>query len=222
MNLNKLSKMLNVYCKDMIPGGLADNSKKKFNPRALNKGRKIEMEHTNDPEIAEEIAKDHLTEDSEYYEKLEKYVEAFYRYAQDAQLDTPNITIQPGRPEANCALEILKLWKPGYFIGVREIIIGPSANYGYVESGPDKDPAVIYINADRIVAESGQQSGKAAALAAAEVIAHEKGHVDSFDENQGFVGGESPAEAQEQEFRQWLDSGGMNQIENLSCFKSLN
>lgn len=148
-------------------------------------------------------------------------VKLAYIFSKLAQTETPNITIQPGHPEANCALEILKRWKPDYFVGVKEIIIGPSANYGYVESGPEKDPTVIYINADRIVAESGQQRGKAAALACARVIAHKKGHVASFDAVQGFVGGESPAQVQEQDFDNWLNSVGMQQIELLPCYQGL-
>jgi hypothetical protein len=153
--------------------------------------------------------------------KLTRYTDAFWAQVKYAQVETPNISIQPGKPEANCALEILKLWKPDYFVGVSEIVIGPSANYGYVESGPDKDPSRIYINADRIVAESGVQQGRAAAIACAQVIAHEKGHVASFDESQGFVGGETPAEAQEAEFENWLNSGGMQRVESLPCYQSL-
>lgn len=58
--------------KDAINGGLADNKNPKdFNPKSLEKGMKVEMEHTNDPKIAIEIAMDHLTEDPNYYEKLE-------------------------------------------------------------------------------------------------------------------------------------------------------
>lgn len=43
-----------------------------FEPRALRKGAKVEMEHTRDPRVAERIAMDHLSEDSRYYDKLEK------------------------------------------------------------------------------------------------------------------------------------------------------
>lgn len=226
MDIIKLNYMANSLFSsakniNLIPGGLADHSKKHFNPKSLQKGKKVEMEHTNDPNVAEEIAKDHLTEDKNYYEKLEKCVEAFHRFAQDPQLDSPNVTIQPGKPEANAALDILKLWNPQFFQGTREIVIGPSPNYGFVESGPNKDPSIIYLNADRIVAESGQQNGKAAALATAEVIAHEKGHIDSYDPSQGFQGGESPAEQKEQEFRQWLNSGGLQQVESLPSYQSL-
>lgn len=218
--------------KDLIHGGLTDKRKSGFDPDQLRKGIKVEMEHTADRAVAKEIAQDHLAEDPKYYDHLKemekKYSKAYvfaslylrYVMAQD-QTNTPNITIQPGKPEANCALDILKKWKPDYFIGVRSIVLGPSPNYGYVESGPDKDPTVIYINADRIVNEAGQQKGKAAAIATARVIAHEKGHVASFDANKGFVGGETPAQVQEQEFDNWLNSGGMQQIESLPSYQAL-
>jgi Protein of unknown function (DUF5661) len=57
--------------KDRIPGGLADKKKPSdFDPRALRQGVKVEMEHTSDPEVASEIARDHLVEDKKYYDKL--------------------------------------------------------------------------------------------------------------------------------------------------------
>jgi len=56
---------------DIIPGGLADLRKPgEFNQKDLADGIKIELEHTSDPKIAEEIAMDHLTEDPSYYKKL--------------------------------------------------------------------------------------------------------------------------------------------------------
>ena len=58
--------------KDIIPGGLADGkSEKDFNKNSLDKGIKVEMEHTTSKSIAKEIAMDHLTEDPKYYDKLE-------------------------------------------------------------------------------------------------------------------------------------------------------
>jgi len=58
---------------DIIPGGLADGkTDKDFDPEALAAGVKVEMEHTSDPKIAHEIARDHLTEDPSYYKKLAK------------------------------------------------------------------------------------------------------------------------------------------------------
>ena len=56
---------------DLIPGGLADKSThNQFDPEQLAKGIKVELEHTNDVRIAEEIAMDHLKEDAKYYDKL--------------------------------------------------------------------------------------------------------------------------------------------------------
>jgi hypothetical protein len=43
-----------------------------YSKKELKKGTSVEMEHTNDPEVAEQIAKDHLEEFPEYYEELEK------------------------------------------------------------------------------------------------------------------------------------------------------
>ena len=63
-------------------GGLSDNMSlediaKKHNTtlsevqEQLQKGMEVEMEHTDDSDIAIEIAKDHLVEDLYYYDKLE-------------------------------------------------------------------------------------------------------------------------------------------------------
>lgn len=66
-----------------IKGGLGDNmsleklSKKhnvslEFITKQCEKGTKVESEHTKDPKVAREIARDHLTEDPRYYIKLAK------------------------------------------------------------------------------------------------------------------------------------------------------
>jgi DNA topoisomerase I len=58
---------------DKIPGGLADNKKPEdFDQTQLAKGVKVELEHTSDRSLAQEIAMDHLTEDPSYYVKLER------------------------------------------------------------------------------------------------------------------------------------------------------
>lgn len=49
-----------------------------FDSKQLKKGTDVEFEHTNDPEIAKEIAKDHLAETGHYYillEIMEKFAE---------------------------------------------------------------------------------------------------------------------------------------------------
>jgi hypothetical protein len=59
--------------KDLLPGGEADNVPDREFPRAaLAKGQKHEHEHTDNDQIAKEIAKDHLSEDPRYYEKVEQ------------------------------------------------------------------------------------------------------------------------------------------------------
>jgi len=48
---------------DKIPGGRADNlADDEFNKKELSKGQDVEMEHTDDPELAKEITKDHMVE----------------------------------------------------------------------------------------------------------------------------------------------------------------
>lgn len=58
--------------KDQMSGGLADKKKPSdFCPKQLAKGVRVELEHTDDLDIAKEIAMDHLAEDPKYYDKLE-------------------------------------------------------------------------------------------------------------------------------------------------------
>jgi hypothetical protein len=58
---------------DKLPGGGADHTPdSKFPPKSLAEGAKHEREHTDDEQVAKEIAKDHLQEDSAYYEKIKQ------------------------------------------------------------------------------------------------------------------------------------------------------
>jgi hypothetical protein len=55
-----------------IPGGRADGkSPDDYNQKELERGRKIEHEHTPDPDTAREISMDHLEEHEDYYAGLE-------------------------------------------------------------------------------------------------------------------------------------------------------
>ena len=76
------------FNEDEIEGGLSDNlSCQEIADKhgvsidhimtQLNKGIKIEMEHTDDEELAKEIAKDHITEYPYYYDELEKMEKKF-------------------------------------------------------------------------------------------------------------------------------------------------
>ena len=54
-------------------GGEADDKKPSdFDSKQLFDGIRVELEHTNDIEIAVEIAMDHLSSDMNYYKKLRK------------------------------------------------------------------------------------------------------------------------------------------------------
>jgi len=62
-----------VQKSDKIPGGLADKKKPSdFDSKKLKEGIKVELEHTSDKKIAQEIAMDHLMEDPDYYKKLKE------------------------------------------------------------------------------------------------------------------------------------------------------
>jgi len=57
---------------NIIVGGRGDNlTPKDVDPSEYKKGLKVEMEHTNNKDIASEIALDHLAEDDHYYTHLE-------------------------------------------------------------------------------------------------------------------------------------------------------
>lgn len=59
--------------KDKIPGGIGDKKDiKDFCPKQVAMGIRVELEHTSDKAIAEDIVKDHLTEDPMHYTKLKE------------------------------------------------------------------------------------------------------------------------------------------------------
>lgn len=56
-----------------LTGGVGDaTAPQDVNPAEFSMGQTVEMEHTTDPNIASEIALDHLSEDPNYYTKLRK------------------------------------------------------------------------------------------------------------------------------------------------------
>lgn len=63
---------------DKITGGKADKNKPEdFDPEQLAMGIKVEREHTKDPDLAREIAMDHLKENPRYYTYLKKMEKQF-------------------------------------------------------------------------------------------------------------------------------------------------
>jgi shikimate kinase len=62
---------------DLLSGGEADGkADNKFSKKELTRGTRHEHEHTDNDQIAKEIAKDHLSEDAAYYDKQEKIEKA--------------------------------------------------------------------------------------------------------------------------------------------------
>lgn len=130
----------------------------------------------------------------------------------DPQLSSPQVSVEPVDTFVQKAVDLLKSKDSQFFVGVRRIVIDMGQGYGRVESGPGKDPAVIHINLAAIKNSLKSQLGNAPqgqfeeqlVKQIAEVIAHERGHTKSFKEDQGFVGGEAPAEAAEREMHQKL------------------
>lgn len=60
-----------LHLGDLLPGGKGDARPDwMFDPIQLARGIAVEREHTTNPAVAKEIAKDHLTEDPQYYVKL--------------------------------------------------------------------------------------------------------------------------------------------------------
>jgi hypothetical protein len=81
--LDRLKVLYIRLCEDALPGGKADNKcladiakHHKVPVEEIQKqydiGIKIEMEHTTDKKIADEICRDHLWEIKDYYTRLSK------------------------------------------------------------------------------------------------------------------------------------------------------
>lgn len=73
VSVDEIQKESSSEFVEHLEGGLAAGKKpSQFDHKNLMAGRRVEMEHTRSPEIATEIAMDHLTEDPGYYQKLRK------------------------------------------------------------------------------------------------------------------------------------------------------
>jgi hypothetical protein len=86
--------------------------------KAHEEGVKVESEHTNDKNVADEIARDHLNEKPDYYKKLKKYVEDVFQDAQaatqtvfDGATNTDDTTQNKKREMSKSARMIKALYK---------------------------------------------------------------------------------------------------------------
>lgn len=76
--LPEITRTVTGYTKDLLPGGKGDDAPQSdFDDEQLQVGIQHELEHTEDEQIAREIAMDHLTEDPDYYRKLQSIEKAF-------------------------------------------------------------------------------------------------------------------------------------------------
>lgn len=70
---DKIAKLISAYTGKRLSGGLGDSAAAgDLSFAQVEMGLKVEMEHTDDLNIALEIVIDHLIEDPEYYTKLSK------------------------------------------------------------------------------------------------------------------------------------------------------
>jgi hypothetical protein len=75
--------------KEVLKGGKGDGKPdSEFDKKDLKKGEKHESEHTKNKKVQKEIAKDHLTEDPDYYKKLKKIEKKSFAAGFDKANDT--------------------------------------------------------------------------------------------------------------------------------------
>ena len=123
-----------------------------------------------------------------------KLLEEFRKKSQIDPKDSPDIIIEPFDPTVDLTAKEMRKKDINYFEGVSKIVIGPHTSAGHVESGPGKDPNIIYLD-KATIEDIRQNSGSEleAVKRIAHIIAHEKGHILKFDPQKGY-GSEYEAE----------------------------
>lgn len=125
--------------KDKISGGKGDElDEDDVDKEELKKGIKVELEHTDDEDLAEEIAIDHLAEDPEYYTNLAKvHKESF---------DLPGV-VKEGKKKKKKKQEhptprgkehtkdLPEFWRQNFDYGE-----SPYMNLGFIDKITDKPP----------------------------------------------------------------------------------
>jgi hypothetical protein len=88
---------------ETLSGGKADGrAPSDFDEAALEKGQKVELEHTDDYDIAIEIAQDHLSEFPTYYDALDKMEKSLKdKEADNEEMGTQTIGDNPMIEPAN-------------------------------------------------------------------------------------------------------------------------
>ena len=126
--------------KNIIPGGLAEGkTNSDFDQTELAAGVSVEMEHTSDRDVASEIARDHLTEDPNYYQKL-KEMEAVKARKLSRRMDFQGMKISIENDKGE-----LRHW---YDVGAKkEGTTKMQYPYGYIRRtiGDDDEHVDVYV-----------------------------------------------------------------------------
>jgi hypothetical protein len=136
---------------DLMAGGLADKKRPEdFDQEQLAIGQTIEAEHTDNPDLAREIAMDHLTEDPDYYKQ-----ELVKQKLKEEELD-PAKTMPPktvlnkyGLPEGIYSMRHHNKLVPGEIVSSRHIVVKtPKGNNSIrqVAEGMVREPDPNVVN----------------------------------------------------------------------------
>lgn len=103
---------------DIIPGGRADGEPdNKYDKKQLEKGKKVELEHTDNPQLAKEIAKDHLEESRDfengkggkYYDKLDSMEEDIKKELKETKATLKYLLNMANKLENRGEIEAVKI-----------------------------------------------------------------------------------------------------------------
>ena len=72
VNVHKAEEVAYAMARSLAGGEAGDRKVPGESSKQLTLGKRVEMEHTRDPKVAEEIARDHLAEIPDYYTRLHK------------------------------------------------------------------------------------------------------------------------------------------------------
>lgn len=143
-NASKIVKVLNENFEDFV-GGLGDNKPDTdFDPIKLSKAVAKEKEHSSDENQAKEIAKDHLTIDPDYYEKLAQT--GLEEYKTRLKEEVAKYLKETGKPSSGLSAkeksDIVKKAKAGKDFGKKgagfEKIVKNAEKSGYDEKTAQK------------------------------------------------------------------------------------
>lgn len=102
--------------KELMEAGESKGKKDKVNKEQLEMGKKVEKEHTTNPEIAEKITRDHLAEIPDYYTHLKEMEDNAKKNNEVKSSYAPFITVDATKKEE------IKIYSGDHFIGTCKTI----------------------------------------------------------------------------------------------------